>query len=228
MTKVSIILPALNEEEGIRKTILAIPFRKLGYAGYQTELIVVDNGSTDNTAKAAREMGAVVLNHEVRGYGQAYKAGFAIAKGDIIVTADADGSYPLEDLPEILKDNFEDKFYEFVVCNRFAKMDHKAMSRTNQVGNHILSFAMRMLYGINIKDSQSGMWIFKRDILKHLNLKSDNWVFSQEIKLEACYYHKYYWTEIPIDYHKRTGNSKLKAWEIGVNDLYHLFKKRFE
>src|SRR6266516_2395856 len=103
MKKISIVIPALNEETGIGPVLREIPISTIKQMGYETEILVVDNGSTDRTPQLAREYGATVITQPIRGYGSAYKAGFAKASGDIIATGDADLTYPFEDLPEILE-----------------------------------------------------------------------------------------------------------------------------
>lgn len=82
--------------------------------------------------------------------------------------------------------------------------------------------------GINLKDPESGMWVFRKDILKTLKLDSDLWPFSHELKLEACFYGKYRWREEPIQYRPRIGATKLSSvWKVGFTDLVHIIKKRF-
>lgn len=226
MKKISIVIPALNEEGGIAKTIRAIPKGELERMGYEVQILVVDNNSHDGTGELARETGAEVILEPVHGYGRAYKTGFAHAKGEIIVTADADLTYPVEDIPRLIK-VLEQENLDFVTTNRFALMDKDAMSFRNRVGNAILTRTMNILFGLNIKDSQSGMWIFRKDILGKLRLGSDIWSFSHEIKLEACYFNKCRWGEVPIQYTVRIGKPKLlNGWKVGLTDLFHMIKKR--
>src|SRR5689334_890347 len=102
MRRLSVVIPALNEELNIPATLAAVPIDRLRRAGWDVELLVVDNGSSDRTAAVAREHGARVLIQPVRGYGNAYKVGFANSTGDVIATGDADRTYPFEILPEVL------------------------------------------------------------------------------------------------------------------------------
>ena len=95
---ISIVIPALNERDGIIKTVQAIPTRELERIGYEVQVVVVDNGSDDGTGELARQAGAEVVSEPRLGYGSAFKAGFAHAKGDIIATADADATYPWEEV----------------------------------------------------------------------------------------------------------------------------------
>jgi len=225
MSSISVVIPALNEKDGIVQTILAIPKAELESAGYEVQILVVDNGSTDGTAELARKVGAQVVHEPKRGYGCAIKAGFRQAKGDIIVTFDADGTYPPDHIPSLLA-ILEQENLDFLTTNRFAFMKDGAMSLRNKIGNTILTLTMKILFGLKVKDSQSGMWVFRRRILNDLKLKS-NIPLSQELKLEACYFAKCRWKEVPIEYRQRVGNVKLGGWKVGLGNLFHLFKKRF-
>ena len=100
---ISVIIPALNEEDGIEKTISSIPKKKLSELGYGLEIIVVDGNSSDLTTQIATQMGARVVHEKRKGYGRAYKTGFSEAKGDILVTLDADATYPAELIPDYLE-----------------------------------------------------------------------------------------------------------------------------
>lgn len=225
MRSVSVVIPALNEKDGIEKTVHAIPRSELEDMGYAVQILVVDNNSNDGTGELARNAGADVVLERKRGYGSAFKAGFANAAGDIIVTADADATYPVEDIPRLVK-ILKDGDLDFVTTNRFGLMVDGAMSLRNKVGNAILSSIMAVLFQINVRDSQSGMWIFRRDLLKKLVLTS-NTPLSQEIKIEAFHFAKCRWKEVLIEYRPRTGRVKLGGWKVGSGNLLHLFKKRF-
>lgn len=225
-TTISIVIPARNEEDGIEKTIQAIPKDELERMGYEVQILVVDNDSSDGTAELARKAGADVVFEPRHGYGSAYKAGFAHARGDVIATTDADGTYPVEDIPRLVK-IFEQEKLDFLTTNRFASMEKGAMSFRNKVGNTILSLATRILFRLNLRDPESGLWVFKKEILDNSKLGSDTWPFSHELKIEACYYNRCCWKEVPIQYRGRTGETKLQSgWRVGFTDLLHIMKKR--
>ena len=101
--KISIVIPALNEEGIVGKTVKSVPIKELEEKGFETEIVVVNNASTDNTAEEASEAGARVVYETKRGYGNAYLRGFKEAKGDIIVMGDADGTYPLNTTYEFIQ-----------------------------------------------------------------------------------------------------------------------------
>src|SRR5262249_36112712 len=141
-------------------------------------------GSTDRTSEVARELGALVIREDVRGYGRSYKTGFAAASGDLIVTLDGDHSYPPDAISYLLE-AFLHLGVDFLNASRFPVRDREAMSLKHKIGNLILSLAMSVLYFRWVRDSQSGMWVFRRALLKDMNLTSDGMAFSEEIKIEA-------------------------------------------
>src|SRR5258708_31079663 len=163
MKKITVVIPALNEEEGIGHVLKEIPVRKLMNMGYETEIMVVDNGSKDKTRYIAREHGATVIIQPIRGYGNAYKTGFANAAGDIIATGDADLTYPFEDLPEILE-KMEKEDLDFISTNRLTDVNPEVMTPSHIFGNRLLTTITKILFNLPFVDSQSGMWIFRREI----------------------------------------------------------------
>ena len=205
---VSIVIPALNEEDGIRKTLLEIPRGELEKLGFDTQILVVDGNSDDDTQNVALKNGADVLIEPIKGYGRAYKTGFSYVKGDIVITLDADATYPASEIPDILR-ILERENVDFLTTNRFASMEDGAMSFVNWLGNKILSFVTRLLFSVHIKDSQSGMWVFKKEVLSMILPSSDGMEFSEEIKIRA--YKNVRAMEIPICYRKREGYAKLRV-----------------
>lgn len=220
---VSIVMPALNEEEGIVETINSVPKKQLEKAGYKVEILIVDGGSTDKTVSLAKKAGARVISSE-RGYGRQYKFGLASAKGEIIITGDSDGTYPFEDSLFYL-DCMERRNLDFITVNRFHRMDKGAMSLSNKIGNFGLTFFTDLLFFLSMKDSQSGMWIIRKSILPKLVVKSNGMPFSQEIKIEAFY--KVKAKEIGGRYKRRYGETKLLKIKDGFGNLKQLFAKRF-
>jgi Glycosyltransferases involved in cell wall biogenesis len=226
MKTISIVIPARNEKDGIEGTVRAIPKDKLEKMGYEVQILVVDNGSNDGTGDLAKKAGAEVIFEPKPGYGRAYKTGFANATGGIIATADADLTYPVEDIPRLVK-ILEAERLDFITTNRFALMGKGAMSFQNKVGNTILSLAVRVIFRLKMRDPESGMWVFRSDILNKLKLGSDTWPFSHELKIEACYFNKCRWKEVPVLYRARAGQTKLlSGWSVGFTDLFHIIEKR--
>lgn|SRR3989338_1872928 len=224
MKLISVVMPALNEEQAIVKSIYSIPKKGLEESGYNVEIIVVDGGSHDKTVELAKKSGAKVISSP-KGYGRQYKEGFKVVQGNFIITGDSDGTYPFEDIVEYLT-YFESQSLDFISVNRFAIMESGAMHLSNRIGNIGLTLFTNILFGLNLKDSQSGMWIIKRDILKKLNITSNEMPFSQEIKIEA--FKKVRSKEINGRYKRRIGETKLLKIRDGIGNLKALFKKRFE
>jgi len=216
---ITVIIPCLNEEQGIRSVLEDMP-------EFVDEVIVVDNNSTDRTHAVAASLGAKVIHETVRGYGRSYKRGFANATGDLIVTLDGDHSYPVDALSYLLE-AFLHLNVDFLNASRFPVRDSKAMSLKHKIGNLILSLAMSALYLRWVRDSQSGMWVFRRSILSHMNLVSDGMAFSEEIKIEALKSPQVRFGEISILYTSRLGEIKLNPWRDGFQNLWFLVKKRF-
>jgi len=174
----------------------------------------------------ARNFGAKVIREDVRGYGRSYKTGFASATGDLIVTLDGDHSYPPDAISYLLE-AFLHLDADFLNTSRFPVRDRKAMSFLNKLGNLVLSVAMSVLYFRWVRDSQSGMWVFRRSILEGLKLTSDGMAFSEEIKIEALKSRHVRFVEISIQYTSRLGETKLNLWRDGFYNLWFILRKRF-
>lgn len=214
---ISVVIPTLNEEEGIGPLLQKIP------KDLDCEVIVVDNGSTDKTVEIAKRYGARVIHEKKRGYGSAYKAGLSSAQGDIIATMDGDDTYDPQDIKKLLK-ILEQKNVDFVSGDRLKNLKKGVMPPLNLIGNYILSFLSNLLFSTRIHDSQSGMWVFYRDLLEKFNLNEDGMSFSSEIKLEA--WEKSRFVEYPISYHKRKGKKTMNVFKQGFQILVFLLKRR--
>ncbi len=217
--KISVVIPCYNEEDGIRHTIGQLP-------AVVDEVVVVDNNSTDRTAEVAASLGARVVRETRMGYGAAYKAGLPAVTGDVTVTLDGDGTYPAEQIPELVE-FLDDRKLDFVSASRFPLKNPRAMSFSNKVGNMVLTVAMAVLYGTVVRDSQSGMWVFRSAVYPTLTLTSDGMAFSEEIKIEAIRNHAVRFGEYHVHYHPRVGEVKLQKWRDGFRNLFFLVGKRF-
>ncbi len=224
MPVLSVVIPALNEAKNVETVIEGVPVSQLRATGWDTEIIVVDNNSTDGTGDIARAAGARVIHQPRRGYGSAYKAGFAAARGEIIVTADADQTYPLDHVPGLLS-SFCETNTEFLTTNRLLASNRRSMKFSHRVGNGVLSTVARILFRHDLKDSQSGMWMFRRYIWPELRVTADGMAFSQEIKNEA-FLRGFRIAEVPIEYRPRGGEVKLNAIRDGMRNLSHLMTHR--
>ena len=217
--RITTVIPCLNEEIAIGHVLDGLP-------PFVDEVIVVDNNSTDRTAEVARSRGAMVVTELNRGYGRAYKKGFSAATGDIVITLDGDHSYPV-DAVSYLIEAFLHCRVGFLSGSRFPTVNPDAMSVKHRIGNRILSILMSVLFLRWVSDSQSGMWVFRRDILSKMNLTSDGLAFSEEIKIEAIRNREIGFREMFINYSQRLGEKKLEPWKDGFRNITFLIRKRF-
>jgi glycosyltransferase involved in cell wall biosynthesis len=221
---VSIVIPALNEEENIPRVMATIPRDEIAAAGCRLEVVLIDNASTDRTGEIAALLGAAVYLQPARGYGNAYHSGFAVARGDVIATGDADCTYPFDAVPRLI-DHLVERRYDFLSTYRLGRENRAAMKPSHSVGNRLLTAANRSFFGSPFRDSQSGMWVFRRSIWQHLDVRSGGMPFSQEIKNEA-YLKGFRCDEVPIEYRKRGGIVKLNAFRDGTRNISQLAAHR--
>jgi len=214
--EVSIVMPCLNEEEAVGICVKKAK-KALEDLGLSGEIIVVDNGSTDNSAQVAQEAGAKVVFEPERGYGSAYLRGFREAQGQILIMGDADNSYDflqIEKLISPLKDG-----YDLVIGSRFKGRIRKgAMPFANRyIGNPFLSLVLKILFKVKISDGQSGFRAFSRQAYQKMELHSLGMEFASEMVIAAIRENLKI-KEVPIDYSCRKGQSKLNpiqdAWRI--------------
>ncbi|MDO5851627.1 MAG: glycosyltransferase family 2 protein [Methanobacteriaceae archaeon] len=226
--KVSIVIPALNEEGIVGATIESIPSDKIRKAGYDLEILVVNNNSTDNTAQEAKSAGAKVIFETNRGYGNAYLRGFKEATGDIIIMGDADGTYPLDKSLEFI-DYIAKEDYDFVMGSRFdGTIENGAMPALHQyIGNPALTLMLNILFHANYSDTHCGMRAIKHSALDKLDLKSPGMEFAIEMVIEASEKNLSL-KEVPIDYKCRGGGeAKLNSFNDGWRHIKYMLKRKF-
>ena len=208
--EISVVIPCLNEEEAVGKVVdqALEGIRRSGRSG---EVIVVDNASTDRSAEIAAEHGAVVVREERPGYGSAYLAGLAYARGEYIVMGDADETYPMQELAPFVERLAAGD--DLVMGSRFEGTIHgEAMPWLNRhIGNPILTGLLNMLFGVKISDAHCGMRAVRSDALPVLDLHSTGMEFASEMVFKA-FRRKLAISEIPIDYYPRVGESKLNRF----------------
>lgn len=222
--KISVVMPCYNEEEGVAECMRQMP-------GFVDEVIVVDNNSSDRTGAVARAAGAEVVFEARPGYGRAYKSGLSQATGDVICTLDGDATYPVNAIPYLVDVLVADDL-DFVSAWRVAADWQESFDYfLRYVGNRIFNLTIALLYWFRIRDSQSGMWCFKREVLARVNVTSDGMPFSEELKLEVFGKRsRARAREVPIHFHyvKRRGESKLSLWRDGTKNFLFLFVRRFK
>jgi glycosyltransferase involved in cell wall biosynthesis len=216
---ISIVIPALNEEGIVGKTVKSIPLTELKEKGMDVEVVVVDNASTDNTAQEATDAGARVVREDNRGYGNAYLRGFKESKGDIIVMGDADGTYPLNTTYEFVQPLLTGD-YDMVMGSRLkGEIKKGAMPALHRyVGNPFLTWLLNALFKAGISDAHCGMRAIRREALDKLNLHSTGMEFASEMIIEAARENLKI-AEIPITYYPRIGDSKLSSFSDGWRHL---------
>ena len=216
MPKISAVIPTMNEEKTIGNVIEGLK------ALEDIEILVVDTNSKDRTKQIASSEGAKVIDQPLRGYGLAYKTGLNQASGDIIVCMDGDGTYPT-DIVTTLIDLLVKDDVDFISCDRMSLRNNENYTTLHFVGNSVLNITIRLFFKHSMKDSQSGMWIFRSDIYRKMGHLSDGMSFSQEIKIEAMKRGRF--IEVPIRYGVRITKPKLKTWGDGISNLMNIFIK---
>jgi glycosyltransferase involved in cell wall biosynthesis len=208
--QISVVIPCLNEEEAVG-AVVEQAWAGIERSGRTGEVIVVDNGSTDASASLARAAGARVVHEPRRGYGRAYLTGIEAARGDYLVMADADGTYPIDRLGEFV-DSLESGD-DLVLGSRFQGTIHRgAMPWSHRwLGNPILTGMLNRLFGIRVSDAHCGMRAVRRSALRRLDLHSTGMEFASEMVFKA-FRRKLTVGEVPIDYFPRTGESKLSRY----------------
>jgi glycosyltransferase involved in cell wall biosynthesis len=215
---VSVIIPCLNEEASLGQVIEAAKtgIAKLGLPG---EILVVDNASTDNSARIAKEHGARVITKAERGYGAALRYGFSQAKFDIIVMGDGDLTYDFTRLDYLTRPILEQEV-DFVIGHRMRNILPGAMSRLHKyVGNPFFSITLRILFhNSSVKDPNSGMRAITREAYHKLQCVTTGMEFASEMVIRA-FHVKLKIVEVDIVYHPRLGHSKLRSFEDGWRHL---------
>lgn len=217
MTVLSVVIPAYNEENGIAEIaerVLSVK-ESLKESGVEDlELLVVDDGSRDNTAAVAGGIDGVrLIRHEKnRGYGAALKTGFSKANGELIGFLDADGTYPPEYFPQLCQKALNGS--ELVIGTRLSGTDSK-MPLTRRVGNFFFATLLTILGRQKVSDSASGMRVFKRSILERIYPLPDGLNLTPVMSTRAVH-EGIKMAEVPIPYDERVGNSKLSVVRDGT------------
>jgi glycosyltransferase involved in cell wall biosynthesis len=217
---VSVVIPCLNEAETIA-TCIRKAKRSMERDGLRGEVIVVDNGSSDQTDLIAAEEGARVISETRRGYGNAYLAGFTAARGRFIVMADGDDTYDFDLVGQFVQPL--EAGADLVMGSRLKGTIHKgAMPALHRyIGNPILTGLLNLMYRSGVSDAHCGMRAFRREALERLDLRMPGMEFASEMVIRASKAGLRI-EEIPIEYHPRRGESKLKSFRDGWRHLRFL------
>jgi glycosyltransferase involved in cell wall biosynthesis len=216
---VSVVIPCLNEAENIELCVVSA-LEALALADIPGEVIVADNGSHDGSGKLAETAGARVIHEPVRGYGSAYLAGFAAARGEYIVMADADLTYDFNEIPRFLAEL--EVGADMVIGDRMQNIHPGAMPWHHRyIGNPLLSRFLNLLFHTGVSDAHCGMRALRRDRLELLDLRATGMEFASEMVVRAAKA-KLDIRQFPIEYHPRGGESKLSSFRDGWRHLRFL------
>ena len=217
--KVSVVIPCLNEAENIEECVKRA-WAAINGAGLTGEVVVADNNSTDGSGALAEAAGARVVHETRPGYGSAYLAGFAAARGEYIVMLDADLTYDFAEIPRFVEEL--DKGAQLVMGDRMDNIHPGAMPWLHRyVGNPILTGILNLFFSTGVKDAHCGMLGLRRDILPTLDLRTTGMEFASEMVIRASK-EKLRIAEFPIEYHPRGGESKLSSFRDGWRHLRFL------
>lgn len=210
----SVIIPAFDEEDGIADSITELA-SKIDATGWPYEILVIDDGSHDQTAARAREAGATVIQHEAnRGYGAALKTGIRRAKHPVICITDADGTYPADRLTELAKP-VAARQVDMAVGSRAGEDVHIPLIR--RPAKWAIGQLANLVAGTAIPDLNSGFRVFRRDIaMRFFTLLPDGFSFTSTITL-AMMSNGFSVSYIPIDYRERRGRSKIRPIRDTLN-----------
>lgn len=224
--ELTILMPCLNEEETIEICIKKAQ-KYLQRNNISGEVLIIDNGSTDNSVEISKKMGARVLEEKNKGYGNALIKGNFSAKGKYIIMGDCDDSYNFEELDDFISEL--NKGYDLVIGNRFkGKIEKGAMSFSHRyIGNPILSGIGKLIYKTDIGDFHCGLRAYRRKAILDLDLKAPGMEYASEMIVQAIK-NNLSITEIPITLYKdgRSKKSHLRTIRDGTRHLIYLIKNR--
>jgi len=217
--RVSVVIPCLNEAATIDECVHRA-FNALDASGISGEVIVADNGSEDGSDSLAVAAGARVVRESERGYGSAYLAGFGAARGDYIVMADADLTYDFDEIWRFVAEL--ETGADMVVGNRMKNIHAGAMPWHHRyIGNPLLSGFLNLLFRTGVEDAHCGMRAIRRDVLPRMDLRTTGMEFASEMVIRAAK-EKLIVRQFPIEYHPRSGESKLSSFRDGWRHLRFL------
>lgn len=215
----SVVIPCLDEADTIQQCVTRARAVLADHA-IPGEVIVADNGSTDGSPGLAAAAGARVVHEPRRGYGSAYMAGFAAARGEYIVMSDADLTYDLAEIPRFLEHLQQGA--ELVMGDRMDNIQPGAMPWLHRyVGNPLLSGTLNFFFDTGVRDAHCGMRALRRDVLPRLDLRTSGMEFASEMVIRASKADLDI-REIAIRYHPRGGQSKLSRFRDGWRHLRFL------
>jgi glycosyltransferase involved in cell wall biosynthesis len=219
--KVSFLIPAFDEAATIGEVL-----DRIAALDFDTQAIVVDDGSTDGTAAIAEQRGAHVIRQPNRGKGAAIRAAIPYVDGDIAVIQDADMEYDPAEVPELI-DPIVRGAADVVFGSRLSGgRPQRAYMFWHLVGNRFLSLLTNVLYNTTLSDMETGYKAFRADVLRSLDLREDDFAIEPEITGKVCK-RKLRVYELPISYYGRTyAEGKKITWRDGFKAMWVLLRVR--
>lgn len=226
--KLSVVIPCFNEEGTLKECVDKV--RKIADENLNVEIIIVDDGSSDGSASVAKEISVeypeiVFLSHGTnRGKGAALRTGFEKITGDYVAIQDADLEYDPVDFKNLLVPLIDNKA-DAVIGSRFLTVGpHRVLFFWHSIGNKLLTFLSNMFTDLNLTDIESGYKIFKRDVIKKIDIEEDRFGFEPEIIAKVSHL-KLRIYEMGVSYFGRTYEEGKKiGFKDGIRALYCIFK----
>ena len=219
-------MPCLNEEENIAYSITQAQ-NYLSARNLFSEILIVDNNSTDKSAEIAASLGARVITEPQRGYGRALRTGLSAAAGDVIIFGDCDSTYDFSDLDPLYIPLSENK-YDFITGDRFAgQMEKGAMSFSHKLGVPLLSWCGRLKFGVKIHDWHCGIRGIRKDALETLDLKTDVMEYATEMIAEAGRKDlRIGEVSVPLRKSREKRQEKLRTVRDGFRHLWFILREK--
>ena len=221
--KISVLIPTYNEEKTIKKVINEV---KKVTKKYKSEIIVINDGSTDNTPKIIKKVPKIIVINNTKNFGKGYsiRKGIKKAKGDVLIIQDADLEYNPQDISKLLKP-LQDNSAEVVYGSRVLK-NNPISHWTFNLGGRLITFITNLLFNSKITDEPTGYKLFRKSILKDINLSCRGFEFCPEVTAKIAKKGiKIY--EVPISYNPRPVTEKKIKWYDGIAAIFYLIKYRF-
>lgn len=225
--KIAVLIPCYNEAGGIASVIKSFPHEKAARHGYDIQIMVIDNNSTDGTAEIARSLGATVIREPKKGKGNAIRLGFASVPKDAhyVVMLDGDNTYRPEEMLRLIEP-IDSGFCNVVIGSRLTgRILEGSMTLFNRFGNWMYSYLVRWFYNVNVTDVLTGYFAWNREAVERLlpHLKSDGFAIEMEMITKMARLGEEIYS-MPVTYHPRIGVTNLNPISDGTRILWMFAK----